>query len=783
MKVYELAKELNIKSVELVDKIRKEWKLPVRSYMELLTEEQEKKIRKKLQLEKKESEKKAEPPRKKTIRRTTAKQSETVKKEAVPEVKKPPVKKIIRRKAVEVQPIAVKKETSPSDVKPAPAEESAKEEKPSLKETLHTLELESEDVSVEEEKKKVKKFSEKEEAVQKFTATDFRKREVIFQPKKKRGPMDHRSKKTQITTPKEHKRIVKFYAPLTVQELSHQMGVKSKKLMDKLKQEGLPSEKSAILDLDIVSLMASDFGFEVKDQQKTFDELVKELQFGDLKAKPVLCPPVVTVMGHVDHGKTTLLDNLRKTSIVEKEAGGITQHIGAYSLSVGSSFITFIDTPGHSAFAEMRARGAKLTNIVIIVVAGDDGVSSQTVEAIQHAKSAQVPIIVAVNKMDKPTADMEKVKQQMSQHDVVSEEWGGDVLFAPISALTGEGTKNLLEQVLLVAEMQEIKANPKQSAGGVVIESRMEKGRGWVASLIVQNGTLKKSDYIMTPSLLGRVRQMMNDRGQSVSSMGPGLPVEISGFDTAPKVGDSFFAVKNEKIARDFLLRQEKTQISSSQKSADELLKMHISKIKELTLILKADVGGSLEAIKNSLAKMDSEEIKINVIHAGLGAVAESDVLLAVTARAEIIGFNVRADVKSEKLAKEHKISIGFYTVIYELLDGVKKRAVGMLEPSIVDQECGKAEVREIFSISGLGSIAGSYVLSGKIGRQHLARLVRDGRVVYEGKIESLRRFKENIKEVGESLECGIGLERFNDIKTGDVIETFIRKEVARTEL
>ena len=785
MRVYELAKELNVKSVELVDKIRKEWKLPVRSYMEMLTEEQEKQIRKKLQLEKKEeTEKKAEAPKKKVVRRVVKKQTVSPEDSKKEQVIKPVVKKVIRRKAVEVKPIAEKKEAPTPEKKPVPPT-STQKEKPSLKETLQTLELANEkQVVEEEEKKKVRKFSDKEESVQKFTATDFRKREVIFQPKKKRGPLDHHAKKTIITTPKEHKRVIKFYGPLTVQELSHQMGLKSKKLMDKLKQEGLSAENDTVLDFDIVSLIASEFKFEVKDQQKTFEELVKELQFGNLKEKPVLCPPVVTIMGHVDHGKTTLLDTLRKTSIVEKEAGGITQHIGAYSLPVGSSFITFIDTPGHAAFAEMRARGARLTNIVIIVVAADDGVSPQTIEAIQHAQSAKVPIIVAVNKMDKPGVDAEKVKQQMSQHDVMPEEWGGDTLFVPISALTGEGTQNLLEQILLVAEMQEIRANPQQSAQGIVIESRMEKGRGWVATLIVQNGTLKKSDYIMTSSLLGRVRQMVNDRGKSVPSMGPGLPVEISGFDSAPLVGDSFFVVQNEKTARDFLLRQKRgIEKSNLKKSADELLKMHTSKVKELALILKADVGGSLEAIKNSLAKVNSEEVKIKIIQSGLGGINESDVLLGLTAHAEIIGFNVRADSKSEKLAKEHNIPIWTYTVIYELLDGVKKRAIGVLDPSIVDQECGKAEVREVFSISGLGSIAGSYVLSGKVGRQHLARLVRDGRIVYEGKIDSLRRFKDDVKEVDEAFECGIGLERFNDIKVGDVIETFIKKEVVRTEL
>jgi len=785
MRVYELAKELNVKSVELVDKIRKEWKLPVRSYMEMLTEEQEKQIRKKLQLEKKEdTEKKPEALKKKVVRRTVKKQAVTVKK-VEQKASKPVVKKVIRRKAVEVKPIVVKKEALASVEKPATAPVAVKEEKPSFKETLQTLELDSEKLSTEEEeKKKIRKFSDKEESLQKFTATDFRKREVIFQPKKKRGSLELHAKKTIITTPKEHKRVIKFYAPVTVQELAHQMGLKSKKLIDKLKQEGLSAEKDTVLDLDIVSLIAPEFKFEVKDQQKTFEELVEELKFGNLKAESVLCPPVVTIMGHVDHGKTTLLDTLRKTSIVQKEAGGITQHIGAYSLPVGSSFITFIDTPGHEAFAEMRARGARLTNIVVIVVSADDGVSSQTVEAVQHAQSAQVPIIVAVNKMDKPGADIEKVKQQMSQHNIVPEEWGGDTLFVPISALTGEGTQNLLEQILLVAEMQEIKANPKQSAQGVVIESRMEKGRGWVATLIIQNGTLKKSDFIMTSSLLGRVRQMMNDRGQNVSFMGPGFPVEISGFDSAPLIGDSFFAVQNEKSARDFLLRQKKNvQQSDVKKSADELLQMHTSKIKKLSLIIKADVGGSLEAIKNSLAKVDSDKVKINIIQAGLGGVTESDILLAVTAQAEVIGFNVRADAKSEKLAKEYNIPIWTYTVIYELLDGVKKRAIGVLDPSIVDQECGKAEVREVFSISGLGSIAGSYVLSGKIGRQHLARLVRDGRVVYEGKIDSLRRFKEDVTEVDEAFECGIGLERFNDIKVGDVIETFIKKEVVRTEL
>ena len=811
MKVYELAKELNIKSIDLVDKIRKDWKLPVRSYMEVLTKEQEKQIRSNF---KKEQGSKTSPSSSKTVKKTIrkkapVKKTKTVKKaESSEEVAREPSKKlvkkasqkIIRRKKVEVKPLSIQKSTSVNEVKTSDPEGSSqdlskemlqqassktKDPEPSLKEKLQQLSSATEEpADLEEEKKKAKKFSEKDVSLKQFRASDFRKREVIFQPKKKKSLTDRRFRKNVITTPKAVKRIIKFYSPLSVGDLSRQMMIKTDKLISKLKAEGLPASVDTKLDLDIVSLIAPEFGFEIKDQQKTLREFAEELRFGDIKAEPCLCPPVVTVMGHVDHGKTTLLDTLRKTRVTEKEAGGITQHIGAYSLEVGSSFITFIDTPGHEAFAEMRARGAGITDIVVIVVAADDGVSSQTLEAIQHAKSAKVPIIVAINKIDKAGADPEKVKQTLSQHELVPEEWGGDTLFSPISALTGQGVKELLDQIQLVAEMQEIKANPKQSAEGVIIESRMDKGRGWVASLIIKNGTLKKSQYIMTESLVGRVRQMTNDRGQSVSSAGPGFPVEVSGFDEAPKVGDLFFAVQKEKPAKDFLMRKQSPKLSSAEapKSAEELLKLHNSQIKELALVIKADVGGSLEAIKNSLSKINSEEVKINIVYSNLGAVKEGDILLAAASKADVIGFNVRPDSKSEKLAKSYGISIFTYTVIYELIEGVKKRAIGVMDPSIVDESCGKAEVRQIFSISGK-NIAGTKVVSGKVGRKHLARLVRDGKIVYEGKIDSLRRFKEDAKEVDENFECGIGLENFNDIKNGDIIETFIKKEVVRTEL
>lgn len=788
MRVYELAKEFSMKSTDLVNKIRTEWSIPVRSYMEYLSPDVEKKIRRQLESAQKKAAVK-KPAVKKVIRRKSA--SASKKSAASEELKESsPVrvvkKNVIRRKAVDVKPLtASQPEPEKKKEEPAPSSSAAKKTESSLKEDLEVLNLEAEK-KIQEEKRKLKKASDKEEEVKKFRASDFRKREVIFQPKKKRSTQNILTKKTQITKPKEHKRVVKFYRDLSVQEFSHQMGVKAVKLLDKLKQEGMAAELNTLLDFDVMSLMAVEFGFEIKDQRKTFEEAVEELKFGDLKAPLKPCPPVVTVMGHVDHGKTTLLDFLRKTRIVTREAGGITQHIGAYSLPVGKSFVTFIDTPGHAAFADMRARGAQVTNIAVIVVAADDGVNSQTIEAVQHAQSAKVPILVAVNKIDKPEAQPEKIKQQMSEQGLVPEEWGGDVIFVPLSALKGTGVKELLEQILLLAEMQEIKANPKQSAQGVVIESRMEKGRGWVASLIVQNGTLKKSQYIMTPSLVGRVRQMTNDQGQSVDKAPPGLPVEISGFDSAPQVGDPFFAVKDEKRARDFIEQKTIKPVQDKAldpKALEQILTLQTQKTKELNLILRADAAGSLEAVKNSIQKINSENVKLKIIHSGLGGITENDILLSAGSHGEVFGFNVRPDSKTEKLAKEHKVPIWTYNVIYELLESVKKRAIGKLDPHIEEEVTGKAEVREVFHISKLGSIAGAMVVSGKIGSQHLARVIREGRVVYNGRINSLRRFKEDVKEAAESFECGIGLNQFNDVKQGDFIESYIKKETARTEL
>ena len=786
MRVYELAKELNMKSIDLVDRARKTWKLPIRSYMEVLTDDIEKKIRKKITEERKSAESKKQTAKKSSSKIIRIKKKTAEASSAKPSAVQVSKKAIIRRKAEEITELSLKKQKPPDQKiqeEPPLTEEKASPLKPSsLKEDLNFLSSHLEESLKEEEKRKTRKNL--EQTAQKFRASDFRKREVVFQPKKKRNLQDRLSKKTQITTPKSHKRVVKFYENLSVQDLSRQLGVKLGKLLDKLKSEGLDSQPETLLDFDMVSLIAGEFGFETKNCQKTFEQLAQELKFGQLNAEPTACPPVVTVMGHVDHGKTTLLDQFRKTTMADQEEGGITQHIGAYSVPVKNSFITFIDTPGHEAFSAMRARGARLTNIVVIVVSAVDGVQSQTVEAIEHARSAKTPILVAVNKIDKPGADIEKIKKQMSEHNLLSEDWGGDTIFVSVSAKTGDGIQDLLERILLVAEMQELKANPKQSAEGVIIESRMVKGRGWTASLIVQNGTLKKSQYIMTSSLLGRVRQMTNDQGKIVSSAEPGRAIEISGFDSAPKVGDLFYAIKNDKPAREFLSKQKmavETPVSLEKKSMEELLKVYTQKTKELALVVKADVAGSLEAVKNSLSKIGSDEVQLNIIHSGLGGITESDVLLALTAEGAVVGFNVRPDSKALQTAKDQNVPLLMSTIIYELLSIVKKQAIGILDPNILDEVCGKAEIREVFSFSS-GAVAGSYILSGTVNRRHLVRLIRDGRVIHEGKIKSLRRFKDDVKEVSEKYECGIGLEQYNDLKPGDTIETYLKKEVARTE-
>ena len=626
----------------------------------------------------------------------------------------------------------------------------------------------------------------REEEQKIFTATEFRKREVIFQPKKKKSLVGRDAKKTQITTPAAHKRVVKVEGTITLQNLAAAIGVKAPVLLKKLMGQGVQAAMNTDLDYDTVALIVPEFGWEAENTFKTVDELISASAVVDEAAEKVVRPPVVTVMGHVDHGKTSLLDAIRKARVAAGEAGGITQHIGAYSVTLEDGHkVTFIDTPGHEAFTAMRARGANVTDIAIIVVAADDGMMPQTAEAINHAKAAGVPIIVAVNKMDKPGANPDRIKQQLTEFELVPEEWGGTTIYCPVSALKGTGIKELLEQIILVAEMAELKADPKRSGTGVVIESRMEKGRGCVATLLVQDGHVSIGQDIVAGAVAGRVRSMMDDQGKTVKEVGPGMPVEILGLPDTPMAGDRFDVVKDEEAARQIAdqrksaVKQEETP--NSKMSLEQLFsKVKSGDVKELALVMKADVAGSLEAIKGMLDKVGTEEVKLKLVHSAVGGITESDVLLASTAKGVIVGFNVRPDGGATRMAKEKGIEIKSYSIIYELMDDLKKAMAGLLAPTVVEKAMGRAEVRNTFTVPKMGMIAGCYIVDGKIARTHMLRLVRDGKIVYEGKVGSLKRFKDDAKEVAAGFECGIGIENFNDIKVGDVIESFVKEEQVR---
>ena len=500
-------------------------------------------------------------------------------------------------------------------------------------------------------------------------------------------------------------------------------------------------------------------------------------------------PPIVTVMGHVDHGKTSLLDAIRKTKVIDSEAGGITQHIGAYTVTINGEKITFLDTPGHEAFTAMRARGAQITDIVILVVAADDGIMPQTKEAISHCKAANVPIVVAINKIDKPGANIDKVKQELTEYGLVSEDWGGDTICVPVSAKKGINLDQLLEMVLLTAEMLELKANPNRKAMGTVIEAKLDKGRGAVASLLVQSGTLSVGDSILVGSTYGRIRAMFNDDGKKIKSAGPSMPVEILGLSEVPAAGDRFNEVKDEKTARDMAeKRKEKLKIetlnSNHRVSLEDLYnQIREGKVKELAIIVKADVQGSVEAIKQSLEKLSTDDVKVRVIHGGVGAITETDVTLATASNAIIIGFNVRPDGNASALAEKEEVEIKTYRIIYDAIEDVKSAMIGMLEPEYREVILGKAEIRETYKISNVGTIAGCYVLDGKIVRNSEVRVIREGVVVFEGVLASLKRFKDDVKEVASGYECGLSVDRFNDIKVGDIIEAFKMEAIIRKEL
>ncbi len=605
--------------------------------------------------------------------------------------------------------------------------------------------------------------------------------------KKRRVLPGKEVKKTEITVPRASKRVIKISEVVTVGDLSREMGVKAGEVIKKLMSMGMMATINQVLDADTATLIASEFDHQVENVAFDADSMLEvEHQAEEQESALLPRPPVVTIMGHVDHGKTSLLDAIRRTNVTALEHGGITQHIGAYHVQVDGRSVTFLDTPGHEAFTAMRARGAKVTDIVVLVVAANDGVMPQTVEAINHARAAEVPILVAVNKIDLPDANLEKVKKGLSEYGLVAEDWGGDAVFAPVSAKTHEGIPHLLEMLQLQADILELKANPDKLARGTIVEAKLDRGRGPVATVLVQEGTLRVGDAFVCGVFYGKVRAMIDDHGHKVDSAPPSFPVEILGLQGVPQAGDAFVAVADEAKARQVAEfrhnKQRETElVKSSKVSLEELYdQIKAGDVKELRVVLKADVQGSVEAVTEALTRISTDEVKLRVIHGSVGGITESDVLLAAASNAIVIGFNVRPESKGAALAVKEGVDVRLYTIIYEAVADVRAAMEGMLEPTFREQIHGRVEIRQIFNIAGVGVIAGCYVAEGKIARGHLVRLLRDQVVVHEGKLASLKRFKDDVREVAAGYECGLSLEGFQDIKQGDVIESYEKIPVIR---
>ena len=601
---------------------------------------------------------------------------------------------------------------------------------------------------------------------------------------KRRNEEQEKIRRLQLEIVKKTPLTVKIPDEITVGELASRMKKTAAEVIKCLMKNGVMASVNQTIDFDTAEFVATELGCRVEKEiivtieEKLFDDHVDTDE--ELEARS----PVVVVMGHVDHGKTSLLDAIRDTNVASGEAGGITQHIGAYTVKVGDQSVTFLDTPGHAAFTSMRARGAMCTDVAILVVAADDGIMPQTVEAINHAKAANIPIVVAINKMDKPGANPDRIMQQITEYELVPEEWGGDTIMCKISAKQGDGIDKLLEMVLLTAEMQELRANPNRRAKGTVIEARLDKSRGPIATLLVQNGTLQQGDVIIAGTAVGRVRVMTDDKGRTVKKAGPSTPVEITGLAEVPGAGDEFNAVEDERMARQLVeKRKEEIKEAAAQLQTKVTLdnlfqQMQAGEMKELRLIVKADVQGSAEAVKASLEKISNEEVRVKVIHASVGAINESDVLLASTANAIIVGFNVRPDSVAAASAARSKVDMRMYRVIYDAIEEIQDAMKGMLAPKFREAIIGHAEVRQTYKVSAIGTIAGCYVKDGKITRDAQVRVLRDNIVVHEGQLGSLQRFKDSVKEVAANYECGMSIEKFNDIKEGDVFECFVMEEI-----
>lgn len=623
--------------------------------------------------------------------------------------------------------------------------------------------------------KKVKKraFSERDDQV-----------DVSKKGDKRKGGTPKSGPSSKPATSEKKPKVVKLGEHVSVNELAQKLGVAGTEVIKQLMKIGIMASLSQTVDYDIAAIVAGEFGIVTAPEQDLAEEIFAAVC--EDPASQVTRPPVVTIMGHVDHGKTTLLDSIRKTKVTATEAGGITQHIGAYQIVCNGKPITFLDTPGHEAFTAIRARGAKVTDVAVLVVAANDGVMPQTVEALNHAKAAGVPIIIAINKTDLHAANPERVKQELTEHGLLVEEWGGDTIAVNVSALQGEGIDELLEMILLVAEVEDLKADPRCPARGTVIDAKLDKGRGPVATVLISSGTLRVGDSFAVGNVCGKVRALINDQGETIKEAGPSTPVEVLGISDVPEAGDLFVVVKDEQTARQVAAIQREKQRDrdlnkSSRVTLDDLFqRIQEGEVKELNLVIKADVQGSAEAVRSSLEKLSTDEVRVKVIHQAVGAVSESDVLLATASDAIIIGFNVRPEPNARKAAERDGVDIRVYRIIYNLLDDVKAAMSGLLDPEFKEQILGRAEVRQTFKIPG-GVIAGSYVLEGKITRSAEVRILRDNVIIHEGKMASLKRFKDDVREVTHGYECGIGVERFNDIKDGDVIEAFVMVKVERS--
>jgi translation initiation factor IF-2 len=735
MRIYEYAKKQNVSSKEIITKL-KEMNIDVSNHMSTIDEETIEKLNENY-------------GRKDKPEQTDRNEKPKVKPKSVP-IKKP-------------RPIIIDEVDDDIEIeKKVPIKKAQNKPKESKKQV------------VESQIKEIKVFnkSNKKKNKQKYNHKNKQQNNVQMQQPKKQE--------------KELPNKITYSGSLTVGELANKLGKEPSEIIKKLLLLGVMATINQTLDKDAIELIASEYGVEVEEEVIIDETDFENYQIVDDPADLEERPPVVTIMGHVDHGKTTLLDSIRKTKVVEGEAGGITQHIGAYQVVVNGKKITFLDTPGHEAFTTMRARGAQVTDITVLVVAADDGVMPQTIEAINHAKAANVPIIVAVNKIDKPTANPDRVMQELMEHGLVAEEWGGDTIFVKLSALTGEGIDQLLEMILLVAEMEELKANPKRRALGTVIEAQLDKGRGPVATLLVQNGTLRVGDPIVVGNTYGRVRAMVNDMGRRIKEAGPSTPVEITGLNEVPLAGDRFMVFEDEKKARQIgearaqkqLLEQRSEKAKVSLEDLFEQIKQ--GEMKELNLIIKADVQGSVEALSAALQKIDVEGVKVKIIHSGVGAITEYDIMLASASNAIVIGFNVRPDANAKRTAESEKVDIRLHRIIYKVIEEIESAMKGLLDPEYEEKVIGQLQVRQTFKVSKVGTIAGCYVTDGKVTRDSGVRLIRDGVVIYEGEIDTLKRFKDDVKEVAQGYECGVTIKNFNDIKEGDIIEAFVVQEVKR---